>query len=221
MGTWHTLYTPCGAVQAWRADPAGTPRGAVVVAHEIFGLLPHYQRLCERLADAGFIALAPAYFDLIEPGLVLPTDQAGTDRGRIVVNRLGLDCGVDATETAVQLLQAEGHEAGVLGFSWGGTVALLANTGLGLPAVSYYATRNPPYLDEPAQAPLMFHFGALDAAIPPDIIALHRQKQPQSQVFVYAGADHGYNRDSNPAYHPQAAALAWERTLGFFGEYLR
>jgi carboxymethylenebutenolidase len=100
MGTWHTLYTPCGAVQAWRADPAGTPRGAVVVAHEIFGLLPHYQRLCERLADAGFIALAPAYFDLIEPGLVLPTDQAGTDRGRSVVNRLGLDCGVDATETA-------------------------------------------------------------------------------------------------------------------------
>jgi len=131
MGAWHTLYTPCGAVQAWRADPAGTPRGAVVVAHEIFGLLPHYQRLCERLADAGFIALAPAYFDLIEPGLVLPTDQAGTDRGRIVVNRLGLDCGVDATETAVQLLQAEGHEAGVLGFSWGGTVALLANTRAG------------------------------------------------------------------------------------------
>ena len=52
-------------------------------------------------------------------------------------------------------------------------------------------------------------------------LRLHRQKQPQSQVFVYAGADHGFNRDSNPAYHPQAAALAWERTLGFFGEYSR
>lgn len=221
MGNWHTLYTPCGAVQAWRADPAGPPRGAVVVAHEIFGLLPHYQRLCERLADAGFIALAPAYFDLIEPGLVLPTDQAGADRGRSVVNRLGLDCGLDTTETAALLLQAEGHKVGVLGFSWGGTVALLANTRLGLPAVSYYATRNPPYLDEPAQAPLMFHFGALDAAIPPDTIELHRQKLPQSQVFVYAEADHAFNRDPDPPYHPQAAALAWERTLGFFGEYLQ
>lgn len=221
MGSWQTLYTPCGAVQAWRADPAGAARGAVVVAHEIFGLLPHYQRLCERLADAGFIALAPAYFDLIEPGLTLPTDQAGADRGRIVVNQLGLDCGVDATETAARLLQAEGHKVGVLGFSWGGTVALLANTRLGLPAVSYYATRNPPYLDEPAQAPLMFHFGALDAPIPPATIELHRQKQPQSQVFVYADADHAFNRDPDPPYRPQAAALAWQRTLGFFDEHLR
>lgn len=220
MPHWHSLYTPCGIVQAWRAEPEGTPRGAVVVAHEIFGLLPHYQRLCERLAEAGFIALAPAYFDLIEPGLTLATDQAGADRGREVVNQLGLDCGVDVTEAAARLLQAEGHRVGVLGFSWGGTVALLANTRLALPAVSYYATRNPPFLDEPSQAPLMFHFGALDVPIPPAVIDLHRQKQPRAHVFVYEGADHGFNRDPDPPFQPDAAALAWRRTLGFFTEHL-
>ncbi|MDE2381047.1 MAG: dienelactone hydrolase family protein [Xanthomonadaceae bacterium] len=221
MGDWQTLYTPCGAVQAWLAKPDHAPRGAVVVAHEIFGLLPHYLQVCARLAQAGFIALAPAYFDLIEPGLVLPTDHAGTDRGRAVVNQLGLDCGVDVTNTAAQWLAQTGHRVGVLGFSWGGTVALLANTRLGLPAVSYYATRNPPFLDEPAAAPLQFHFGALDVPIPPTIIDLHRQKQPQAQVFVYADADHAFNRDPDPPYHADAAALAWERTLAFFTEHLR
>ena len=221
MGDWHTLYTPCGAVQAWLTKPDGKPRGAVVVAHEIFGLLPHYQQVCARLAQAGFIALAPAYFDLIEPGLVLATDPAGADRGREVVNQLGLDCGLDVTEAAAQWLANTGHTVGVVGFSWGGTLALLAATRLGLPAVSYYATRNPPFLDEPAQAALLFHFGALDVPIPPATIELHRQKQPQAQVFVYADADHAFNRDPDPPYQPAAAALAWERTLAFFTEHLR
>ena len=221
MGDWHTLYTPCGSVQAWLAKPDGAPRGAVVVAHEIFGLLPHYQRVCARLAQAGFMAMAPAYFDLIEPGLVLATDPAGADRGREVVNQLGLDCGLDVTEAAAQWLAQTGHTVGVVGFSWGGTLALLAATRLGLPAVSYYATRNPPFLDEPAQAPLLFHFGALDVPIPPATIALHRQKQPQAQVFVYEHADHAFNRDPDPPYQPAAAALAWERTLAFFTEHLR
>lgn len=221
MAEWQTLFTPCGAVQAWLARPEGEVRGAIVVVHEIFGLLPHYQRLCKQLAEAGFIALAPAYFDLIEPGLVLPTDQAGADRGRITVNQLGLDCGLDATDTATQLLAREGHKVGVLGFSWGGTVALLANTRLGLPAVSYYATRNLPFLDEPARAPLMFHFGGLDPHIPPEAVAAHRLKQPQSAVFVYDGADHAFNRDPGPPFDPDAASLAWQRTLAFFTEHLK
>lgn len=220
MSHWQPLHTPCGIVQAWLAEPEGSPRGAVVVAHEIFGLLPHYQRLCTRLAEAGFVALAPAYFDLIEPGLTLPTDTAGADRGREVVNRLGLDCAVDVTETAAQWLQARGQQVGVVGFSWGGTVALLANTRLRLPAVSYYATRNPPFLDEPAQAPLMFHFGALDVPIPPAIIDQHRHKQPNAQAFVYDDADHGFNREPDPPFQPDAAALAWRRTLALFGEHL-
>lgn len=221
MGEWHTLYTPCGAVQAWRVRPDGEPRGAVVVAHEIYGLLPHYQILCRRLADAGFLAMAPAYFDLVEPGLQLRTDRAGSNRGRAIADRVGLDCGVDVTDAAAQQLQAAGHAVGAVGFSWGGTVALLANTRLGRPAVSYYATRNPQFLDEPARAPLMFHFGALDAPIPPETIALHRRKQPQAEVFVYDGADHAFNRDEAPAYRPEAAALAWRRTLDFFTEHLR
>lgn len=220
MGDWQTLFTPCGVVQAWLARPEAEPRGAIVVAHEIYGLLPHYQTLCERLAQAGFIAMAPAYFDLIEPGTVLSTDLAGSNRGRAIVNRLGLDCGVDVTETAADFLEDFGHTVGVVGFSWGGTVALLANARLQLPAISYYATRNLPYLDEPAGAPLMFHFGMLDAAIPEQAIELHRQQRPQAQVFVYPDADHAFNRDPDPPYQPEAATLAWQRSLAFLTEHL-
>ncbi|MCC7095618.1 MAG: dienelactone hydrolase family protein [Thermomonas sp.] len=220
MGEWQPLYTACGSVQAWLEQPEGDPRGAVVVAHEIYGMLPHYQTLCQRLAQAGFIAMAPAYFDLIEPGLVFATDLAGSNRGRATVDRLGLDCAIDTTETALDMLNGFGHPVGVVGFSWGGTVALLANTRLGLPAVSYYATRNLPFLDEPACAPLMFHFGALDPAIPAEAIAQHRQKQPQSQVFVYEDADHAFNRDPDPPFEPASAALAWQRSLAFLTEHL-
>ena len=221
MGDWHTLFTSCGTVRAWLAKPEAEPRGAIVVAHEIYGLLPHYQNLCERLAQAGFIALAPAYFDLVEPGLVLPTDRAGSNRGRAIVDRLGLDCGVDVTEAATDFLAGFGHSVGVVGFSWGGTVALLANTQLGLPAVSYYATRNLPWLDEKAGAPLMFHFGAKDASIPPEAIERHREAWPQSEIFVYPDAGHAFDRDADAhAYDAASATLARERTLDFFARHL-
>ena len=220
MGQWQTLYTPCGNVQAWRATPAGQPRGGIVVVQEIFGITAHIRAVCARLADAGFVALAPACFDLIEPDIQLPYDHDGAARGKALVNQLGLDCAVDVTEAAADSLAQQGLKVGVIGFCWGGTVAFLANTRLGLPAVSYYGARNLPFLDEPAKAPLLFHFGGLDPSIPPDTVAAHRAKQPQADVHVYAQADHAFNRDPDPPYHPEAAALAWQRSLDFLAEHL-
>ena len=79
-----------------------------------------------------------------------------------------------------------------------------------------------PFLDEKAGAPLMFHFGADDNSIPPHDIDLHRQKQPQAQVFVYEGTGHAFNRDVDPkVYGADAAKLAWQRTLDFLEAQLR
>ena len=221
MGQWQTLFTPCGAVQAWLAQPEAASRGAVVVVQEIFGVTHHVRDVCDRFAAAGFTALAPAYFDLIEPDMDLPYDRTGVNRGLALVNKLGLDCAVDVTEAAARLLQDKGLDVGVVGFCWGGTVALLGNTRLGLPAISYYGARNLPFLDEPAGAPLMFHFGGRDPHIPEEAIAAHRAKQPQAEVFVYEGADHAFNRDPDPPFDPEAAALAWQRSLAFFTEHLQ
>ncbi|TCT24406.1 dienelactone hydrolase family protein [Thermomonas haemolytica] len=221
MGHWQALPTSSGPLQAWREDPQGTPRGAIVVVQEIFGITDHIRAVCAQLAEAGFVALAPAFFDRFEPRTVLPYDAEGTARGRELVAQLGMESAVAITAAAAEALQAEGLRVGVVGFCWGGSVALLAATRLGLPAVSYYGARNVQYLDEPARAPLLFHFGALDAHIPPEAIEAHRRKQPQAQVFVYAGADHAFHRAPEPPYHPEASALAWRRTLSFFTEHLR
>ena len=232
MGQWQTLFTPCGTVQAWLAQPEMASRGGVVVVQEIFGVTRHIRDVCDRLAEAGFTALAPAYLDLIEPDIDLPYDRAGSSRGVALVNKLGLDCAVDATEEAARLLRSKGLNVGVIGFCWGGTVAFLANTRLDLPAVSYYGARNLPFLDEPAGAPLQFHFGGRDPHIPPETVAAHRLKQPQAEVFVYDDADlvrayleddadHAFNRDPDPPFDPDAAALAWQRTLAFFTEHLQ
>lgn len=221
MGEWQTLLTPCGAVQAWLAQPETASLGGVVVVQEIFGVTSHIRAVCERLAQAGFTAIAPAYLDLIKPDIELPYDRAGANRGVALVNKVGLDCAVDVTKEAARLLGGKGLNVGVIGFCWGGTVAYLGNTRLNLPAVSYYGARNLPFLDETAGAPLMFHFGGRDPHIRPDAIAEHRLKQPQADVFVYAGADHAFNRDPDPPYDPAAAALAWQRTLAFFTEHLQ
>ena len=67
----------------------------------------------------------------------------------------------------------------------------------------------------------MFHFGGKDRSISAEDVETHRQKQTQAQLFVYPDAGHAFNRDADPHYEPASAALAWDRTLAFFGEHLR
>ena len=220
MGEWRELATPRGTVQAWLARPEQAPRGAVVVVQEIFGVTAHVRAVAGRFAAAGYLAMAPAFFDLVEPGVELAYDQAGMERGRALIGELGLDRALEVVDAAARALRAEGGPVGVVGFCWGGTVAFLSATRLGLPAVSYYGARNVQFLDEQARAALMFHFGGHDRSIPPEAIAAHREKQPQAQVFVYADADHAFNRDPDPPYEPASAALAWRRTLDFLAEHL-
>ena len=184
MSRWIDLNTPHGPVRAWRAEPTGPSRGAVVVLQEIFGVNPHIRSVADRFAGAGFVALAPSLYDPVEPGIELGYGDAEAQRGVELRNRLGFERAVDVVEAAADLLQAEGLRTGVVGFCWGGSVSFLANTRLGLPAVSYYGARIVPFLDEPARAPLMFHFGGRDKSIPPADIETHRAKQPTAKIFV-------------------------------------
>ena len=56
-------------IGAWLARPGGTPRGGIVVAQEIFGVNAHMRSVVERYADAGYTAIAPAFFDHVETGV--------------------------------------------------------------------------------------------------------------------------------------------------------
>ena len=222
MARWIDLDTPHGPVRAWRADPGGPSRGAVVVIQEIFGVNAHIRSVVERFAGAGFVAIAPALFDPVKRDVELRYEQADFGRGRALVSALGVERAVDILAVAAGLLEDEGLRVGAVGFCWGGSLAFLCNTRLGLPAVGYYGARTVPYLGEQARAPLMFHFGERDDSISAADIALHRQQQPHAQVLVYPAAGHAFNRDvDGNAHEPASAALAWQRTIDFLAEVLK
>jgi carboxymethylenebutenolidase len=222
MSHWIDIETPHGPVRAWRANPGGPSRGAILVIQEIFGLNPHMRRVAERFAEAGFVALAPALFDPVEPGVELAYAKPDFERGRALVTALGTERAMDVLESAGTSLQREGLRVGAVGFCWGGSLALLCNTRLGLPAVSYYGARSLPFLDEPLRAPMMFHFGGRDASIPPEAIEQHRHKHPHARVHVYPVAGHAFDREVDiHSYEPGSAALAWQRTIDFLTESLR
>lgn len=216
MGIGITIDSAHGSVAGWCARPARTPRAGLVVVQEIFGVNAHIRSVVDRYAAEGYAAIAPAMFDPVQRDVELSYDDAGFTRGRELAAALGFDRAVALVEAAAAVLRTEGLRVAVVGFCWGGSVALLANTRLGLPAVSYYGARSLPFLHEPLRAPMQFHFGAHDASIPADDIERHRLAHPPAELHVYDDAGHGFNRDVDPRHYvPAAALLAHQRTLAF------
>ncbi|HJU27340.1 MAG TPA: dienelactone hydrolase family protein [Rhodanobacteraceae bacterium] len=208
-------------IGAYLAKTSGTPWGGIVVVQEIFGVNAHVRDVADRFAATGYTAIAPAFFDFVEQDLELPYDSAGMNKGRDLVGEIGLDRAVEAVASAADSIRSSG-KTGVVGYCWGGTVALLAAQRLGLPSVSYYGARNTSFLGEPLKAPVMFHFGADDKSIPPEAVEKHRRAWPDAPVYVYEGAGHAFNRDVDPTHYNEAASkLALQRTLDFFGQHLR
>ncbi|WP_017460394.1 dienelactone hydrolase family protein [Dyella ginsengisoli] len=206
-------------IGAYLAQPTGKPRGGIVVVQEIFGVNAHMRAVTDRFAAAGYTAVAPCFFDHVESGVELDYDEAGFTRGRTLVSEVGIELAVDDVASAAEAIASAGR-IGVVGFCWGGTVALRSAQRLGLPAVSYYGARNPAYLDDTPKAPVIFHFGERDPSIPPETVQQHREKLPQMPVYTYP-AGHAFNRDVDPnAYDNASAALAWQRTLDFFAHAL-
>jgi carboxymethylenebutenolidase len=222
MHNWIDIDSPHGPIRGWHAEPPGPSKGAVLVIQEIFGVNAHIRSVADRLADAGFVALAPALFDPVEHGIELDYSDAGVQRGRALVTALGVPRAMDLLNAAAEKLQMEGLRVGAVGFCWGGTLAFLCATRLSLPAVAYYGARSVPFLDETAAAPLMFHFGDTDPSIPPEDVAKHQASQPQAQIHVYPGAGHAFNRDVDAkVFNADAASTAWGRTLEFLETQLR
>jgi len=174
--------------------------------------------IAEQYARAGYLAVAPAFFDRIEPDVELGYTPEGTARGRALVDALGLDAPLrDIRAAALQV--GQGLPTGVVGYCWGGTVAYLAATRLGLPAVGYYGGRTAPYLHERLQAPAMLHFGEHDTLITMDTVRRISSTHPDLPCHVYP-AGHGFNRFGHPDWHADSADTALARTLAFFRQHL-
>jgi carboxymethylenebutenolidase len=135
MGHWITLETARGQVAAWHATPVSAPKAGLVVIQEIFGANAHIRSVAEGFAAEGYEVLAPAFFDLVEKDAELAYDAAGTDRGRALVDALGVDAALEVVDAAARALASAG-KVGTVGYCWGGSIALLSALRLGLPSVS-------------------------------------------------------------------------------------
>lgn len=210
-----------GSVRAFVARPEGEPKGCVVVVQEIFGVNDHIRWVVAgQWARAGWLAIAPAFFDRLEPaGVELGYTPEDTATARGLVDRLGLDAPLRDIRAAQRQVAGD-LPTGVVGFCWGGTVAALSATRLGLPAVGYYGGRTAPYLHERPQAPLMLHFGEHDPLIPMETVRRISVAFPDAACHVYP-ADHGFNRFGHKDWHGDSATTAFERSEAFFRQHLR
>lgn len=219
MGHWTALQTASGEISAWRADPLQAPLGGLVIVQEIFGVNSHVRSVVDRFAEAGYTAIAPGLFDHFGPRIELGYDKHGVETGRDLVGRLGFERAVQDVDAAASLLDLP-YRTGVVGFCWGGTVAFLSSTRLGLPAVSYYGGRTVPFLHEKPHAPLMLHFGESDPIIPPADVQRHHEALPGAEIHVWP-AGHGFNCDQRADFNATVAIKAMQRTLAFLAENLR
>src|ERR1700751_963127 len=151
---------------AYRADPAGTPKAAVVVIQEIFGVNHHIRAVCDRLAAEGYAAIAPSIFDRIEPGF-----QSGYSPDEIAVARKFVanpdwDAMLRDTQAAIDAVKNVGS-VGIIGFFLGRRIAYAGTTKLsGLSAaIGYYGGVTVRLADDRPKAPTQLHFGEKDAGI--------------------------------------------------------
>jgi carboxymethylenebutenolidase len=205
---------------AYRADPAGAPRGALVVVQEIFGVNGHIRGVCDGFAADGYAAIAPALFDRIERGVDLGYAPEDIARGRDLKARATADAALLDVAAARDAVAGVG-KVGVIGYCWGGFVAWMAASRLDgfACAVPYYGGGVLEAAGEQPRCPVMAHFGEQDAMIPADGVRRLAEQHPDAQVFLYA-AGHGFNCDQRASYDAAAAKLARERTLAFLGRHV-
>ena len=208
------------SLSAWKAAPTGRPKGGIVVLQEIFGLNAHIRSVADRFAEAGYLAIAPALFDRVRPGIELgytPEDVTNGAQIRAQTTQEGALADVQAAIDAA----AEGGKVGVVGYCWGGSLAFWAATRLtGLSAaVCYYGGMIAKALDEVPRVPVIMHFGQLDKHIPMSDVEAIRTALPHLAVFDYP-ADHGFNCDARGSFDAASADLARARTLEFLGDKL-
>jgi carboxymethylenebutenolidase len=220
MGEWIKLKASDGfELAAWRVAPEGKPRGGVVVVQEIFGVNHHIRSVANRLAAAGYLAIAPAIFDRYEPGFDVGYDDASRAKAFAFLGKLDRDKARADVQAAVEAARV-GGKVGVVGFCLGGALAW-ASSALtpGVDAAVGYYGNIIAMKDLALKAPTEMHFGEQDGHIP--VAEIREIAKTHADVgFYYYPADHGFGCDERATFDAESAAIAWGRTLEFFAKHL-
>lgn len=223
MGQWIRLKASDGhEFDAWEASPAGMPKGAVVVIQEIFGVNAHIRDVADGYAKEGYLAIAPAIYDRIEPGLecgYTPEDIAKAREWRAAAD---LDKVLLDIEAAVGEASKAG-KVGMVGYCWGGSLVYISCCRMGGKVAAgsgYYGGQIMPHIEETVHAPLILHFGENDHSIPLEDVQKIAEKHPEVEVHVYKDTGHGFNCDHRADYHAENAKVALDRTLQHFARHV-
>ncbi|MEA5415349.1 dienelactone hydrolase family protein [Synechococcus sp. BA-132 BA5] len=230
---WVSVPAADGAVKAYRARPAkGSGFPVVLVVQEIFGVHAYIQDVCRRLAQLGYLAIAPSLFDRQGDVTVLP-DIAAILPLVATVPDAQVMADLDATAAWVAASgEGDGSRLGITGFCWGGRITWLyaAHNPKLKAGVAWYgrlvgtaSERQPLFpIDVIAKlkAPVLGLYAGNDDGIPMESVqrmqaALKAAGSP-SRIEVFPGAPHGFHADYRPTYREAAAAAGWTRMQAWF-----
>ncbi|HEX3847195.1 MAG TPA: dienelactone hydrolase family protein [Steroidobacteraceae bacterium] len=213
MGTTTELTASDGQrLSAYLSEPAGRPKGGMVIIQEIFGITRHIRAVVDQYAAAGFLSIAPALFDRVERNVEVPYSDG--PKGFGYVKALNIDAVFLDLGAAVAAVRGAG-KVGVVGYCWGGMLAFRAASRLDVAAaVAYYGGGIQQHLGERPRVPVLFHFGEKDTHIPKSAVEQIEAAYPEGIYFLYP-AEHGFNCTDRASYDPPSAKLALERTLEF------
>lgn len=228
------LETVDGPMDIIVATPTGAPRGGVVVVQEAFGLTGHIQRVAEALADAGYLAIAPALFHRSENQVFGYTDYDKLGPVIMTLTRETIETDVDAAFDELVRLGVPADSLAIMGFCLGGTVTLETAARRELAAaVTFYGGGLSqgrfglaPGIESAARlrTPWLGLYGDLDEHIPIDEVEQVRiaaaSTAVDTKVVRFADADHGFHCDERPSFHAETSSVAWARTLEFLADHL-
>ncbi|MES2974613.1 MAG: dienelactone hydrolase family protein [Pseudomonadota bacterium] len=226
MGKFIDLTAADGTfVKAYVAEPAGKPKGGVVVIQEIFGVNSHIRAVADGYAAQGYLAVAPATFQRVQADVDLGYTPDDIQKG------MALKTAVEALPApgVMQDLQAAVNHAaqagkvGVVGYCYGGLLTwraacLLDGVAAAAPYYGGGVTTDAEIARKP-KCPVQAHFADDDSYIPLDSVEKFSKAHPDAEVHIYRG-HHGFNCDQRGSWDEAAAKLARERTLAFFAKHV-
>jgi len=225
-----TINVDDGSFTAYRADPAGTPRGAIVVIQEIFGINAGIRRQCDLFAEAGYLAIAPDLFWRFAAGVELDPDvKPEFERALQLMGQLDQDAAISDLEATIRTARGmlpEDGKVGAVGFCLGGRLAFMVAARTDVDAsVGYYGVGIDGLLGEKhgIARPLMLHIPVEDHFVDHDAQArIHAglDDHPKVTLHDYPGEDHGFAAAFGSRRSEEAATLAEGRTAAFFAEHL-
>jgi carboxymethylenebutenolidase len=204
---------------AYVAGPADAKAGVVVI-QEIFGVNHHIRDMADRFAAAGYAVVAPCVYDRVEKNF-----EVGYTADDIAAGR-GVRMKLDDAKLMLDVEAAAAHlgdvKKGIVGYCFGGTVSWWGSTrSKSFSAAScWYGGGIPGTKDEKPSCPTQMHFGEKDASIPMTDVDAVRAAQPNVDIYVYMGAQHGFGCDERGSYSKPDYDLAQSRTLEFFAKNL-